>query len=124
MSLETILSTHTHMHTHTHTHTHRGTSTHKHSDYTKLNIHSLKQEENTRETWNESRCMEQKTRQVYNFGKRNVFRFDLNESRVGFGRVTETPSLAPRFSANLLLQTRIQQAVADDWYFQQQEDLE
>ena len=27
---------------------------------------------------------EQKTRQVYNFGKRNVFRLDLNESREGF----------------------------------------
>ena len=31
---------------HTHTHTHRGTGTHKHSDYTKLNIHSLKQAAN------------------------------------------------------------------------------
>ena len=28
--------------------------------------------------------MEQKTWQVYNFGKRNVFRLDLNESREGF----------------------------------------
>ena len=28
--------------------------------------------------------MEQKTRQVYNFGKRNVFRLHLNESREGF----------------------------------------
>ena len=27
---------------------------------------------------------EQKTWQVYNFGKRNVFRLDLNESREGF----------------------------------------
>ena len=27
---------------HTHAHTHRGTRTHKHSDYTKLNLHSLK----------------------------------------------------------------------------------
>ena len=27
------------------------------------------------------RRTEQKTWQVYNFGKRNVFRFDLNESR-------------------------------------------
>ena len=29
---------------------------------------------------------EQKTWQVYNFGKRNVFRLDLNESREGFCR--------------------------------------
>ena len=27
---------------------------------------------------------EQKTRQVYNLGKRNVFRLDLNESSEGF----------------------------------------
>ena len=32
------------MHTmYTHTHTHTGTHTHEHSDYTKLNLHSLKQ---------------------------------------------------------------------------------
>ena len=30
--------------------------------------------------------MEQKTWQVYNFRKRNVFRLDLNESREGFCR--------------------------------------
>ena len=30
--------------------------------------------------------MEQKTWQVHNFGKRNVFRLDLNESREGFCR--------------------------------------
>ena len=60
LSLETILSPYTHSlsqthtlthsltHTLTHTqsltqtHTHTGTCTHKHSDYTKLNIHSLK----------------------------------------------------------------------------------
>ena len=40
------------MHTCTHTHTHRGTRTNKHSDYTKLNVHSLKQAANARETWN------------------------------------------------------------------------
>ena len=42
LSLETILSAHTHTHKNTHTHTHRGNHTSKHSDYTKLNIHSLK----------------------------------------------------------------------------------
>ena len=35
-------SKHTHTHSNTHTHTHTGTCTHKHSDYTKLNLHSLK----------------------------------------------------------------------------------
>ena len=59
LSLETILNgTHTHMHaymytcTHTHTHTYRGTHPHKRSDYTKLNIHSLKPAANAWETWN------------------------------------------------------------------------
>ena len=65
--------THTHCHTHTHTHmharthTHTGTSTHEHSDYAKLNLHSLK--------WaaelDEDSSVEHKTRQVYSFGKRN-----------------------------------------------------
>ena len=40
------------IHTRAHTHTHRGTCTHKHSDYRKLNIHSLKQAANARGTWN------------------------------------------------------------------------
>jgi len=36
-------SKHTYSHTHTVTHTtHIGTCTHKHSDYTKLNLHSFK----------------------------------------------------------------------------------
>ena len=34
----------THACTHTHTRTHTGTPTQEHSDYTKLNLHSLKQE--------------------------------------------------------------------------------
>ena len=49
LSTYTDTDTHTHArthartrtHTHTHTHTHRGTRTHEHSDYTKLNLHSL-----------------------------------------------------------------------------------
>ena len=32
------------------THTHTGTRTHKHSDYTRLNIHSLKWAANAQET--------------------------------------------------------------------------
>ena len=35
---------------------------------------------------------EQKTWQVYNFGKRNVFRLDLNESRQGFCRRNKKPA--------------------------------
>ena len=59
-----------HMHPPPHTHTqHRGTPTHKHSNYIKLNLHSSKQ-------WlemDEDSSMEQKTWQVYSFGKINVF---------------------------------------------------
>ena len=49
LSIETILSvcTCTHAHTHTHTHTHTQAHTHKHTDYTKLNLHNLKQAANT-----------------------------------------------------------------------------
>ena len=36
------------------------------------------------------RRTEQKTWQVYNFGKRNAFRLDQNESRKGFCRTTTT----------------------------------
>ena len=50
LSLETVPSAC--VRTHTHTHTHTGNHTHKHSDYAKLNIHSLKQAANARETWN------------------------------------------------------------------------
>ena len=45
---------------HTHTHTHRGTRTHKHSDYTKLNIKSLKRAANRFEM-DEDGSTEQKT---------------------------------------------------------------
>ena len=71
LSLETILSARAR----THTHTHRGTRTHKHSDYK-----SSKRPGDLE--W--IRRTEQKTWQVYSFGKRNVFRLDLNESREGF----------------------------------------
>ena len=54
LSLGTILSAHTH------THTHRGTRTHKHSDYTKLNIKSLKRAANRFEM-DEDGSTEQKT---------------------------------------------------------------
>ena len=54
---------------------------HKHSDHTKLKYTQLK---------TGSKClgdlewMEQEAWQVYSFGKRNVFRLGLNESREGF----------------------------------------
>ena len=63
---------------HIHMHTHRGTCTHEHSDNTKLNLHSLKWAAETWGGWDSS--MEQKTWQVYSFGKRNVFRLHLSES--------------------------------------------
>ena len=77
LSLQTILRARACAHTRTHTLTH----THKHSEYAKLNIRSWKRAANARKTWNGWRRTEQKTCQVYNFGKRNVFRLDLNESR-------------------------------------------
>ena len=67
-----------HTHTYTHTHTYRHTHTRA-----KLNLHSIK--------WaaivmDEDSCAEQKIWQVYRFGKRNVFRLRLSESREGFCR--------------------------------------
>ena len=38
--------THAHTHARAHTHTHMGTHTHNYSDYTKLNLHSLKRAPN------------------------------------------------------------------------------
>ena len=84
LSLETILSASAPPPPPPHTHT--GTRTHNHSGYTNLNIHSSKRAANARETWNGYRRTEQKTWQVYKFGKRNVFRLDLDESREGFSR--------------------------------------
>ena len=46
LSIETILSVCTCTHAHTHTHTHTQAHTHKHTDYTKLNLHNLKQAAN------------------------------------------------------------------------------
>ena len=82
--LETILSAYTC--THTHTHRDRGTRTHKHSDHTKLKTDPAQNGQQTpwRPGMVEDISTKQKTWQVYNFGKRNVFRLDLNESREGF----------------------------------------
>ena len=68
-------SKHIHMRTHTHTYTH------KHSDYAKLTLCSLKQ---AATEMIEDSSTEQKAWQVYSFGKRNVFRLHLNESREVF----------------------------------------
>ena len=54
--------------------------THKHTDCTKLNLHNFKLAANRLET-DEDSSTERKTWQTYSFGKRNVLRFDLNESR-------------------------------------------
>ena len=81
MSIETILSAHTHTHTQTHT----GTHTHEHMliiqsiIYTQLKVGSKQRFE-----MDEDNSLEQKTWQVYSLGKRNILRFDLNESRDGF----------------------------------------
>ena len=64
----------THIHTNTHMHTHPGTHTHEHSDYTKLNLHILKMGSKQRLELDEDSSTEQKTWQVYSFGKINVFR--------------------------------------------------
>ena len=56
-----------------HTHPHTSTPTHKHSDYTKQQMPGrlgMDKDARNRKIW-----------QVCNFGKRNVFRLDLNESR-------------------------------------------
>ena len=74
--------THTHTHMRTHTHTHTDTCTYKHADYTKLNLHSLKQVPANRDL--RQKKLKLKTWHVYSFGKRNVFRLHLNESREGF----------------------------------------
>ena len=61
------------IHTHPPTHTHT-----KHSDYTKQQTPGrlgMDKDTRSRKIW-----------QVYNFGKRNIFRLDLNESREGFCR--------------------------------------
>ena len=78
MSVETVLSANTH----------RGTRTHEHSDYTKLNLHSLKTGSKRRLEMDGDSSTDQKTWQVqvYSSGKRNVFRLDLNESRQNFCR--------------------------------------
>ena len=75
---------------HTHTHTHKHTQAvwpYKAKIYTAQN----RQQTPGRPGTDEDISMEQKTWQAYNFGKRNVFRLDMNESRQGFcqtGRVT------------------------------------
>ena len=74
-SIETILSTYTCT----------GTPTQILTIQSLINLHSLKQTANRFEMDEDSR-MEQKTWQVYSFGKRNVFRLHLNESRKGYCR--------------------------------------
>ena len=69
MSIETVLSTYAHTHTHT------GTCTHEHSDYTKLNLHSIKMVSKLRLEMDEDSSAEQKTWHVYSFGKINVLSY-------------------------------------------------
>ena len=82
----TCTYTHACTHAHTHTHTHKGNSTQKHSDNTNIHSPPPKMGMKWRLEMDKDSSMKQKTWQVYNFGKRNVFRLDLNESRKGFCR--------------------------------------
>ena len=75
MSVESVLSTQTH----THTHLYRSILTMKNLIYTQFKMGSKQSLE-----MDEDSSTEQKTWQVYSFGKRNVLRFVLNESREGF----------------------------------------
>ena len=77
--------THTHAHDHTHTRTHTGTRTHEQSDYTKLNLHSLKRAANRDLRWMNS-STERKTWQVYSLEKKKKF---LGYTRMRPERVSE-----------------------------------
>ena len=57
-----------------------GTRPHKHTDYAKLKLHNLKWAANRLEM-DEDSSTERKTWQVYSFGKINVLRLHLNQSR-------------------------------------------
>ena len=90
MSIETILSIHTCTHTHarTHAHTHRGTHTRKYSDHTKLKYPQLKMGSKCLGDleWMKTSAQNKKHGRSTIFGKKKVFRLDLNESREGFCR--------------------------------------
>ena len=102
--------THSHTHTHslTHTHTHARARTHAHActrmhthahactrmhtharthAHTHIHTHAqLKKGGKQRLEMDEDSSTEQKTLHVYNFGKSNVIRLNLNESRENFCR--------------------------------------
>ena len=59
------------------------TCTNEHSDYTKLNFHSLEQAADRLEMDKDS-SMEQKTGRVYSLGKRYVFKLHFKDAREGF----------------------------------------
>ena len=91
LSLETYsMCAHTHTHTHPHTHTHTLTQRHPYTQAFWLYKAKCTQFKNGQQTPGrlgmDEDSTEQKTWQVYNFGKRNVFRLDLNESREDFCR--------------------------------------
>ena len=68
-------------HTHTHTHTRAYRQYWQSIIYTQLKTGGKQRQEKEGDS-----STERKTWQVYSFGKRNILRFDLNESREGFYR--------------------------------------
>ena len=59
------------------------------------------------------RRTEQKTWQVYNFGKRNAFRLDQNESRKGFCRTTTTTTTTVTTATKTVATAYLPQVVVD-----------
>ena len=77
---------HARMHARTHTHTHTKATAHRSILTIQIYTAPPKMGMKWRLEMDKDSSMKQKTWQVYNFGKRNVFRLDLNESRKGFCR--------------------------------------
>ena len=68
-----------HSETRAHTHTH----THKYSDYTKINLHSLKLAANRDLKWMKTAALNRKCSRSTVLGKEVFFRLNLNASREG-----------------------------------------
>ena len=82
------------MHTHTQAHTHRGTHTNEHSDYTNLNLHSLK--------WAANRnCMKCQVFYQYNiYTYLDLFHFPWSKSFQSQQQLTSVLALPPFWSTD------------------------
>ena len=76
LSVETVLRAYTY--------THRDTHTYKHTDYTKLNLHNLKQAANQDSRWIKTAVQNIRHGRSIIWGKEMFYRLHLNESREGF----------------------------------------